>query len=452
MAVLNRSLFKDIFCLSFLLSLTLHANVYAQDNENSNDLCYSQETSADSVSPCFEACQTSPCCTSPGGCGCGNIYLEHVEGDGIGYKQGYSTLGVFLSPGLINQTTSFFFDARAHVFNQGKFTGNIGGGVRFWNACIQRTFGLNAYYDCRNTCTTYHQVGLGLEMLGCDFDLRLNGYIPVGKRDRFSLEDESFYSRGRIARLFKRQYSLGGFDAEVETSLCRWFSNCCYDPYLAIGGYYFQGKHTHIREEGRFSYIEEASRKTHVRGGKVRLGISYRNFLSLEVRATCDNVYHTNVQGVIALNWPFGGSCYNTCNTCSSCCDYTCRPVIRDEIIVLNDESFWEVIDPCNPCLKESAGRNRREKCIPRQPTCDTCCEPRCEPECKPCCPPKCKPRCPIRELKCDKPCRPKPKPKHLSQCDLPQKSTCVKGKKPHCNKPKRLKCDKPQESICCNA
>lgn len=105
--------------------------------------------------------------------------IRHIEGGGIKYKQGYTTFDGFYAPNPEQFTLLPFLDLRGHIFDNGQLAANAGIGFR--GEVGGRTYGLNAYYDCRNTQKeNYNQVGLGLEALGDFWDFRINGYLPVG--------------------------------------------------------------------------------------------------------------------------------------------------------------------------------------------------------------------------------------------------------------------------------
>ena len=107
--------------------------------------------------------------------------LRHIEGKGIGYNQGYTTVELLFSPKNGYDAMLIFGDLRGHIFNDGKLAANAGIGMRF--LVKDRICGWNAYYDYRNTRRQhYHQIALGFESLGERWDVRINGYLPVGAK------------------------------------------------------------------------------------------------------------------------------------------------------------------------------------------------------------------------------------------------------------------------------
>ena len=79
----------------------------------------------------------------------------------------------------------FFVDVRGLLSDTGHGGANLGGGYRFLNTEQNRIFGLNAYYDNRDTgAATFQQLGGGFESLGQLVDVRGNFYLPLQSRFR----------------------------------------------------------------------------------------------------------------------------------------------------------------------------------------------------------------------------------------------------------------------------
>ena len=117
-------------------------------------------------------------------------YLSYTSERGLGINSGYTTLGLFAAI-----KDNYFADFRFHLLDNGKYAFNIGGGARYLsNSYI---LGANIYYDYRETSyKNYHQLGLGLEFLGCSYDIRANAYIPLGSTR--SSSDTCFYENKLI--------------------------------------------------------------------------------------------------------------------------------------------------------------------------------------------------------------------------------------------------------------
>jgi Inverse autotransporter, beta-domain len=234
-----------------------------------------------------------------------SINARHIEGGGIGYNQGYTSLEGFVSYRKCNIIP--FLDLRAHVTNDGKFDANAGVGFRYLSGC--RSYGFNAYYDYRTTSHHhYNQVGIGLETLGENWDLLVNGYIPVGDRkssyydqccSRSVCKGEPAFSHFSghniilgsdlcISEFEKKkiQFSMAGIDALVRFPF--WKGD---ESFLsgAIGPYYYNG------------YYDK-----YAVGGKLRISFDWREYVGLRLYASYDNLFHTRVQGEIVLSCPLG--------------------------------------------------------------------------------------------------------------------------------------------------
>jgi len=199
-------------------------------------------------------------------CGCTphpqRIEVSHVEGKGIGYKKGYTTLeGFFVVPSTLENDWVPFLDIRGHVFNDGHPAANAGLGLRYLSS---RVWGANIYYDYRKTSRVhYNQIGAGLETLGNVWDFRINGYFPVGKRESGSYRFKFDHFKGhRMILKSKKEFAMIGGNAEVGAHA---YHSRKMDLYAAAGPYYFAG-------HGRSTW-----------GGERRLAFTGFNFLRLQV-------------------------------------------------------------------------------------------------------------------------------------------------------------------------
>ncbi|HSX37679.1 MAG TPA: inverse autotransporter beta domain-containing protein [Chlamydiales bacterium] len=262
------------------------------------------------------------------------VSVRHIETGGVGYSEGYTTLEGFFAPDPEPLRMIPFLDVRGHIFNNGKMAANAGLGLRRITGC--RTFGLNAYYDYRNTKRLhYNQVGVGLETLGKLWDFRLNGYLPVGKKST-SPYDTRFdgFSGHYLLLSQKRQFAMKGADAEIGFHFGKTEN---FDFYAAAGPYY---------------YIGPIGPNTW--GGRARLAAMFKEYITLEVSDSYDRMFHNNFQGQLTLSLPFGGrSRVKPTNACHSCkladalVSRMVQPVGRDEIIVVGKRTQkTPAIDP----------------------------------------------------------------------------------------------------------
>jgi hypothetical protein len=255
------------------------------------------------------------------------ISARHIEGGGIGYTQGYTSLDLFFSH-LWNQSLPFL-DLRGHVFNNGRFAANAGLGYRhLWKQYI---FGANAYYDYRNTNRYhYNQVSAGFEVLARRWDLRINGYLPVGPTHTgwYRSDFAGFQGHYLFVRQ-KQEFSMRGLNAEAGAYSDRFRSFWCYG---GIGPYYYEGK-------GKNAY-----------GGRARFNVNYGPYVTMEVSGSYDNVFHGIVQGQFALNVPFGPRGRRKTESIPDWCalrERLVQPVQREEIVVVDHRYRKSVaIDP----------------------------------------------------------------------------------------------------------
>lgn len=215
------------------------------------------------------------------------VTARHIEANGIGYGEGYTTLEGFFSPihpwGEDEEWVPFA-DLRGHAFNDGRLAANAGLGIRYINNYV---YGFNAYYDYRDTHRGhYNQFSAGLEALGQIWDFRINGYLPVGRknskyyRTRFDkFEDHYLY----LSR--KKEVSLKGANAEVGYHF-DYFENMPF--YFVAGTYYLHGT-------GKTAW-----------GGQIRARIDYYDYFTVEGNLSYDHLFKWVGQGQVSFNMPFG--------------------------------------------------------------------------------------------------------------------------------------------------
>ena len=132
-----------------------------------------------------------------------HVGLRHTEARGVGYHSGYTTLEGF---GIYDRTTTCmpFVDIRGHVFDDGKFAGNIGVGGRTLLSSINHLLGYYFYYDVRQDHhdLTAQQVSPGIELLGKRFEYRMNGYFPVGdqKSHKYGFKFDEFHGHNILIK------------------------------------------------------------------------------------------------------------------------------------------------------------------------------------------------------------------------------------------------------------
>ncbi|MBS0648461.1 MAG: inverse autotransporter beta domain-containing protein [Verrucomicrobia bacterium] len=215
------------------------------------------------------------------------IEIRHIEANGVGYNQGYSTIeGFFTVPSTLDGSWVPFLDLRGHIFNDGEPAFNAGAGLRY--LCSSRVYGANVYYDYRKTHRFHsNQVGFGLETLGEIWDFRLNGYIPVGKKDSHLFHTRFHeFKHNSIILSSRKEIAMKGGNAEVGAHALRKEN---YKLYAAAGPYYFE-------RQGRVAW-----------GGEGRVALTLFDYLRLQVSGSYDKIFRGIFQGEAAFTFSFGG-------------------------------------------------------------------------------------------------------------------------------------------------
>lgn len=247
------------------------------------------------------------------------ISLRRNQGETVGNKSSYTTLEAMAFPDICQEYVPFV-DLRGHVFDRcSRFGANVGVGCRFAPQCADLCFGLfsdsifgvNAYYDYRDCRrANFNQLGLGFEILGDCLNFRLNGYLPVGKREvlnsRHVFDDY-------IGDFFMIQDnfidSVAGVNFEIESLILRL---CSVDVYAAIGPYFYKG----------------STCRRDIYGSEYRLSARFCDNYWFSIYATHDCLYRTRVMAELSFTFP----CYG--------CDWNWfQPVRRREAIVLDRHS-----------------------------------------------------------------------------------------------------------------
>lgn len=263
------------------------------------------------------------------------VTFRHIEGRGIGYGDGYTSLTGFFAPNPEGLTVLPFVDLRGHVFDDGRFAANAGFGLRgILGDCW--VLGGNAYYDFRNTKhQNFNQVSAGLEALHPRWEVRANGYLPVGRKtsglyqvsETSTATLNSFVGHNALidycqSRYGKMQYAMRGVNSEVGYHV---FLSKNYDVFVAAGPYYFN-----------------FDSKNAV-GGKIRAAVKIFDYLTLEIMDSYDSRFKEIFQGQISVNIPFGqrqdlskSKTFAKCDRAYTLNQRMVQDVERQEIIVID--------------------------------------------------------------------------------------------------------------------
>lgn len=282
-----------------------------------------------------DICQTSQANESPR-----HFNVHHVEGKGLGYAEGYTSIGAFYAVPDLCETFIPFADLRGHIFNDSKFAATAGFGLRYQSDWLTQIWGINAYYDFREESRqNYHQVGGGLEILGAEWGLRANSYWPVDRTHtniyRFNYTDHLPFGFGLRAR---EQLALRGVDTLFSYRFC----NPCFHGEIGAGPYYYWGKSA--KTKNAFT-----AKTLHGFGGRLSLNIFLIDYFSIEAATTYDSLFQWGGQGIATITIPF--DLFNFWYE-SSCClsDRLYDSPKRNEIITVDHITRFtrdpRVLDP----------------------------------------------------------------------------------------------------------
>lgn len=212
--------------------------------------------------------------------------LRHVVGDGVGWTNSYSQLGLF-TPIWLNEDAFIAPNERLIVTNSTQTGINLGLVGRQYVNSWDRILGLYSYYDNDQDARNfrYSQFNVGAETLGRWWDARMNGYILTGTTNNFIgnvdlLTGNPFFFLNNIGFVghTNRDQALGGGDAEIGTPLSPG------NPWLR--GY-------------AGAYVYHTGGNGNATGFRGRLEATVSNDLTLGVMVTQDPIYGTNVNGTI---------------------------------------------------------------------------------------------------------------------------------------------------------
>jgi hypothetical protein len=144
-------------------------------------------------------------------------------------------------PLVQSDRTLLFANARGRFDDSDSIEGNFGLGLRRmldggWN------LGGYAYFDRLRSeqHNVFHQTTLGLEALGRDWDVRVNGYVPVGERIK-NVDSLSTAELSGTTVVFRggEERGLAGFDAEVGWRVPFWRADALQALRIYAGGFRF---------------------------------------------------------------------------------------------------------------------------------------------------------------------------------------------------------------------
>jgi len=192
---------------------------------------------------------------------------------------------VELMPMIPLDNAVLFTDWRLFVDNYGEIGANLGFGYRQWIEELNHVVGASVWYDGDNTSTEYfNQLGISLEMMGDDWDVFGNVYIPVGDdtkdfsvRNTGSRIDPTTGTTILFDQVRDRGEAMPGFDFEFGFLIPTDFAHE-HEVRAYAGWYYFSGDET-----------------DDINGVKVRLQGDLNQVMTAQVEFTDDDEFGTNV-------------------------------------------------------------------------------------------------------------------------------------------------------------
>ena len=204
--------------------------------------------------------------------------IGHDVGSGIGYENSFTTFEWMIPLFEERDQSLVFADLRMLLNNEASVGANVGLGRRVYSSDWNRTFGSFIFYDFRDTGENrFHQLGLGFETLGENWDFRANVYIPNIADVHRPLADRF---GGNFLFIDRAEAAMMGQDMELGVPLLAWENV----ETRLFGGFY------------RF----QASGTPDVWGWRTRAEVHVMNSVSVDVSVQDDEEFGTTVNlGVV---------------------------------------------------------------------------------------------------------------------------------------------------------
>lgn len=266
--------------------------------------------------------------------------LRHVAGDGVANPDSFSTLGWFKPLFVFGSSEGdeglWFLDTRLVVQNDGDVGGNFGLGYRQYNMTTNRIWGISVWDDADSTHRNFfHQVGVGLESLGESFDVRANGYLPVGKEEKSFghtplLGTYRYGGRNILLDRFRHvETAMRGFDVEVGTQVPGWKAHE-YDLRGFVGYYRY-----------------DSDTGPEIDGISGRLQANLSPDLLVQLMATHDNHFDTNI--MLGISWSFTAGFSESRGAAASVRERIGQPVQRNSNVVVTARDIYDPLVATNP-------------------------------------------------------------------------------------------------------
>lgn len=244
------------------------------------------------------------------------ISIGRSQGKAIGVEEAYTSVEI-LSFLFRDQALLPFFNIKADYFDGGGGgVANVGGGIRFAPKTSNMIYGLNAYYDYRESHgSSFSMLGVGLELLGERFGFRVNGYGPIG-RNKALISTCIFDNYIGDYIMIKKKYltNCGGGDFSFDILLKN-------EPggifRIGLGAYYFN----------------RSDRGSKIFGPEYRVTVDITRYWRLGVLGTYDRVFGNKLQAQIMLTLPLGDRREEE--------EGVFQRIQRKDLMILQDNCCW---------------------------------------------------------------------------------------------------------------
>jgi hypothetical protein len=257
------------------------------------------------------------------------IALRHIEGPNdlsSSYGTNYSTLEMLIGPEYRRGHFLPMLDLRGHRFDNTKYASNVGFVGRYIPETFCQILGVNAYWDYRQgSWGGFHQLGVGIEVLGKRLDFRANGYIPLSTTERVKTCVFDDYIGDYVITRRKIEFVSYGYNAEV--------------GYLAVRSNSFL-----LYGAASLYYLSGRGINTDTRGGKFRLRPQYKDYFAVDLSVSYDNIFRTVYQAEIILSIPLYqiASYKYKKSPCGITDRQVYQPVERYEIMPIGKKCCWK--------------------------------------------------------------------------------------------------------------
>ncbi len=253
------------------------------------------------------------------------IFGDSEEGAAISYGADRIKIGTFLASDFKPGKGFYWVDLAGNRQRGSLYSYEGGLGFRYHAEDWCKLLGLYSYYNWRQGFVgNYHRLDFGIECLGRRWDLRVNGYFPIGNRDR-THGFTQFYPGGYFINYRYSEYNLLGCNGEIGYTV---INGKDWSLYFAGGPYFFKSP---------VECLEPLI------GGELRIRPQWKDVFFVEAKFSWDNTYRFLYQTTIGITFPLYELYKDSID--SGKCGFRRRqifqPTERFDLTPLNGRSCW---------------------------------------------------------------------------------------------------------------